>query len=87
MDDPVQRILATRNLTREKNERRQVIRKASRYIMQDGMMSQKGFSIPLLRCIAHDDIKRVLREIHEGECSDHSGGLTLAKKILRYGYY
>jgi hypothetical protein len=29
----------------------------------------------------------VLEEVHEGECGDHTGGQTLARKILRYGYY
>ena len=43
--------------------------------------------MPLLRCIAHDDIRRVLQEVHEGECGDHTGGQTLAKKVLRYGYF
>ena len=74
-------------LPKRRSERRQVICKASRYVMQDGAMYQKGFSTPLLRCIAHDEIKRVLKEVHEGECGDHTGGQTLAKKILRYGYY
>lgn len=43
---------------------------------------EKGFSVTLLQCIAHDEIKRVLKEVHEGECGDHNGGQALAKKYL-----
>lgn len=50
-------------------------------------MYRRGYSIPLLRCIAHDEIKRVLHDVHKGECGDHTRGQALAKKILRYGYY
>lgn len=28
-----------------------------------------------------------MREEHEGQCKDHSGGAKLAKKVLRHGYY
>ena len=50
-------------------------------------MYRRGYSVPLLRCIAHDEIKRILHDVHEGECGDHTGGQALAKKILRYRYY
>src|SRR5574338_1360601 len=74
-------------LPKHRNEKRKILRKASRFIIQDGIMYRKGYSVPLLRCIAHDEVKRVLHDVHEGECGDHTGGQALAKKILRHGYY
>ena len=43
--------------------------------------------MPLLRCVTKEEAKTILAEIHEGECGDHSGGQTLAKKVLRYVYF
>ena len=34
-----------------------------------------------------EEADTILTEVHGGECGDHSGGQTLAKKILRYGYF
>ena len=84
---PIKNFLKNGTLPSKKSEKRAVVRKATRYVIQDDTLYRQGFSMPLLRCIAHDDIKRVLREVHEGECGDHTGGQTLAKKILRYRYF
>ena len=43
--------------------------------------------MPLLRCVTKEEAKTILAEVHGGECGDRSGGQTLAKKILRYGYF
>ena len=43
--------------------------------------------MPLLRCVTKEEAKTILTEVHGGECGDHTGGQTLAKKILRYGYF
>ena len=71
---PIKQYLLRGTLPESRNERRQIIRKASRYVIQGDVMYRKGFSMPFLRCIAHDEIKRVLREVHEGESSGHTGG-------------
>ncbi|XP_024033525.1 uncharacterized protein LOC112095658 [Citrus clementina] len=34
-----------------------------------------------------DDADYVLREVHEGICRNHSGGRSLAHKVLRHGYF
>uniref|UniRef100_A0A2N9GMR1 Uncharacterized protein n=1 Tax=Fagus sylvatica TaxID=28930 RepID=A0A2N9GMR1_FAGSY len=39
------------------------------------------------RCLALDEAKYVMREIHEGICGNHSGARALKKKIIRAGYY
>jgi len=84
---PIKNYILHGTLPEKGSERRKVFRKASRYIVQGGILYRIGFSMPLLRCVVHDDIKRVLREVHEGACGDDTGGQTLAKKILRYGYF
>nr|KYP31610.1 Transposon Ty3-I Gag-Pol polyprotein [Cajanus cajan] len=48
---------------------------------------RRGFSTPLLKCIDTHQADYIIREIHEGICGSHSGGRTLAAKVLRVGYY
>nr|KYP31642.1 Transposon Ty3-I Gag-Pol polyprotein [Cajanus cajan] len=42
----------------------------------------------MMACGLNDEeANYVLREVHEGICGSHSGGRTLATKVLRAGYY
>ncbi|XP_020222088.1 uncharacterized protein LOC109804668 [Cajanus cajan] len=60
---------------------------AARYSMVGGELYRRGFSVPLLKFVDAEQADYVLREIHEGICGCHSGGRTLATKVLRAGYY
>ncbi|XP_058076404.1 uncharacterized protein LOC131224989 [Magnolia sinica] len=57
------------------------------YVVLDEILYKKGHSQPYLRCFRPDEADYVIREIHEGICENHSGGLALALKILRQGYF
>nr|KYP73029.1 Transposon Ty3-I Gag-Pol polyprotein [Cajanus cajan] len=60
---------------------------AARYIVVGGELYRRGFSVPLLKCVDKEQANYILREMHEGICGFHSGGRTLATKVLRAGYY
>lgn len=41
-----------------------------------------------LRCIINkNQVQKILQEMYEGECGNHSGGRSLANRISRQGYY
>ncbi|XP_074373613.1 uncharacterized protein LOC141713954 [Apium graveolens] len=61
------------SLPDEKNEARRIRYKASRYMIYDGVLYRRGFSVPLLKCIDRDECNYILREVHEGICGNHSG--------------
>ena len=63
------------------------IRQASRYVILADTLYRRGLDSTLLRCLEHDEVKIALQEVHEGICGAHSSGPTLAKKLLRMGYY
>ncbi|GKV49755.1 hypothetical protein SLEP1_g56488 [Rubroshorea leprosula] len=44
-------------------------------------------SMPLLRCLTPYEAEYAVREVHEGVYGTHIGGKTLARKLLRHGYY
>ena len=68
-------------------EARRLKVRASRFLMLQGTLYKRGFSLPYLRCLALDEANYVMREIHERICSDQSGARTLQRKIVRAGYY
>ncbi|XP_019435906.1 PREDICTED: uncharacterized protein LOC109342364 [Lupinus angustifolius] len=57
------------------------------YTLVRGTLYRRGFTAPLLKCLGPKRADYVLREIHEGSCGHHLGAASLAKKVLRAGYY
>ncbi|GKV20138.1 hypothetical protein SLEP1_g30300 [Rubroshorea leprosula] len=43
--------------------------------------------MPLLRCLTPYEAEYAVREVHERVCGTHISGRTLARKLLRHGYY
>ena len=42
---------------------------------------------PYLRCVGTEEARALMEEIHCGECGNHSGGRSLAHKIITLRYY
>ena len=60
---------------------------ASRFVLLRDVLYKRGFSQPYLRCLSHDEVDYVMREVHEGICGNHSGARSLVHKLIRAGYY
>lgn len=65
---------------------RKLTRQAAHYLLIDGVLYKRGFSLPLLKCLTLEDAEYVLREIHEGICGSDTGARTLMAKTIRQGY-
>ena len=74
-------------LPSDRNEAKKMMRRASRYLVMEGILNRRGYTMPLLRCVTIDQSKNLLIEVHEGFCGDHAGGQSLSKKILRQGFF
>ena len=61
--------------------------RVARFIVLNGELYKRGFSMPYLKCLAPDKVTYVLREIHEGICGNHSGPRSLVGKTIRVGYF
>ncbi|KAK2997736.1 hypothetical protein RJ639_024902 [Escallonia herrerae] len=59
----------------------------ARFVLVDGVLYKKSFSLPYLKCLSPKEADYALQEVHEGICGQHLGGRNLAHKILRQGYY
>ena len=74
-------------LPEEKNEARRIRRTAQRFELRDGVLYRRSFLQPWLRCVGPLQADYVLREIHAGSCSMHSGPRSVVARALRSGYY
>ncbi|GJU00782.1 reverse transcriptase domain-containing protein [Tanacetum coccineum] len=84
---PVHEYLTEGILPVEKKKARAIRRKAGRYAVINETLYKKSFLGPWLRCVGPLQANYVLREIHEGSCSMHSGPRSVVAKALRLGYY
>ncbi|GJS35608.1 reverse transcriptase domain-containing protein [Tanacetum coccineum] len=84
---PICEYLTKEILPEDKKKARVVRRKASRYTIINGTLYKKSFLGPWLRCVGPLQANYVLREIHEGSCSMHSGPRSVVAKAIRTGYY
>ncbi|KAL2510546.1 RNase H domain-containing protein [Abeliophyllum distichum] len=81
--DPILAFLKAQTLPTDKDETRKLRRRAAHFVLSEDVLYKRGYSMPLLRCMGVNEADYVLREIHEGICGNHSGGLALAQKILK----
>ena len=85
--DPIVMYLLHGDLPENKNEARNLQIKATRHALIGNHLYRKSFTGPYLRCLNSEDARRLLEEIHEGGCGNHSGGRSLAHNALTTGYY
>ncbi|KAL0456893.1 UNVERIFIED_CONTAM: hypothetical protein Slati_1028500 [Sesamum latifolium] len=84
---PIVQFLREGTLPEDHKEARNVKLRSARLVLTDGDLYKRGFLSPLLKCLNPDRAEYVLRVVHEGSCGNHSGARSLAKKVLRQGYY
>ena len=63
----------------------------TRYRVLGDIMYKKSYSKlhsdPYLRCLGPDEVKKVMQEIHDGDCGNHARGRSLTHKVINQGYY
>nr|GFA05622.1 reverse transcriptase domain-containing protein [Tanacetum cinerariifolium] len=74
-------------LPHKQTDVRRIRRKAQRFELQDGILYQRLFLQLWLQCVGPLQADYVLREIHAGSCSMHSGPRSVVARALRSGYY
>ena len=60
---------------------------ALRFVLIRDVLYKRSFSRPYLRCLSHDEVDYVMREVHEGIYGNHSGAQSLVHKLIQAGYY
>jgi ribonuclease HI len=84
---PIVNYLEDETLPLDPVEARKLKVRSTRFILIQGVLYKRGFSLPYLRCLDKAEAKYVMREVHEGICGNHSGARSLVHKLVRAGYY
>ena len=79
--------LKHRILPQDKKEAKSLMFRAANYTLIDDILYKRGFSFSYLCYLRTEEGKRVLEELHAGECSNHIQAQSLYIKELRLGYY
>ncbi|PKA47468.1 hypothetical protein AXF42_Ash021718 [Apostasia shenzhenica] len=85
--DEIRHYLQTGELPDDRNKARKLWVKAARYVISQGQLFRRYYSLPLAKCIREEDSKIILEQIHSGDYGTHAAGRNLALQILRQGYY
>ncbi|XP_022856950.1 uncharacterized protein LOC111378017 [Olea europaea var. sylvestris] len=84
---PIVAYLKDQVLPTDKHKAYKLRKRSAHFLFIDDVLYKRSSSSPLLRCVGGEEATYILREVHKGVCGNHSGGLSLAQKILRQGYY
>ncbi|KAI3771957.1 hypothetical protein L6452_03129 [Arctium lappa] len=86
--DDIKNYLENDQLPDDRIEARKVRFKASRYVVIRGQLYRRSSTGLNLRCITNKtQVQKILQDMHDGECGNHSGSRSLANRISRQGYY
>ena len=70
-------------LPEEKIEADKIRRKATSYwLSEDHKLYKRSFLGPYLLCVHPEQIESLLKEMHEGICGSHTGGRSLAHRVI-----
>ncbi|XP_076895149.1 uncharacterized protein LOC143547658 [Bidens hawaiensis] len=83
---PIRKYIQDRDIPKGENPKA-FKAKVSQFTIIHDMLYKKYLAGPYLRCIEEPKIKEVLKDFHEGDCGNHTGGRELFSRILRTGYF
>ncbi|XP_071687688.1 uncharacterized protein [Rutidosis leptorrhynchoides] len=81
---PLLKFLTEGELPADEKEARKICMKAPIYAFIEGVLYRKSYLGPSLLCIGPNQAKEVLREVHEGSCALHSGGIKFLVVAIDY---
>ena len=84
---PFIKYLKNGDLPEDKSEARRIRLKAPKYVIHNDTLYRRGHLQPLLRCVSASEVDYLIREVHEGVRGSHQGSRSIAKRLLRAGYY
>ncbi|XP_057948197.1 uncharacterized protein LOC131143849 [Malania oleifera] len=69
------------------NDQRTIRRLAMGFFSDGEVLYKRNHDMTLLRCVEAHEARQAMHEVHKGVCGTYAGGHSLARKVLRSGYY
>jgi len=85
----IKRYLKTREYPEEasENDKRTLRMLATNFILSEDVLYKRNHDMVLLRCVDAKETESILEEVHGGTFRTHMNGHSMARKILRAGYF
>lgn len=84
---PITRYIEFREQPQDKVNARKLQYRMIHYTIIEGILNKRGHTLPYLMCLGSTNVENLMIEVHEQICQDHSGGRSLAHKIIRQDYF
>jgi len=75
--DPIRAYIEEGTLPADIVEAKKLKYKAARYVLDKGVLYNRGLTVNLQRCIHPSEVPDLIQEVHEGSCGAHIAGRTL----------
>ena len=62
-------------------------RLSANFFISNGVLYKRNHDMILLRCVDRREADLLIHDVHEGDFGTHASGHTMAKKIIRAGYF
>ena len=79
---PITKYLEEGTLPTDLVKARKLKVRSARFVLIQGILYKRGFSLPYLCCLDKPETEYVMREVHEGICDNHSGARSLVHKLV-----
>jgi len=73
--------------TTTKSDKQMLRRLATNFLLSGDVIYKRNHDMVLLRCVDAKEAELILREVHEGTFGTHLNDHSMARKILRVGYF
>ena len=84
---PIVSFIQDGRLLQDAKEAKKIKKKAARFTILNDTLYKRGLSMRYLKCVDEEEVKYILKEIHEEVCRDHAGPRSLESKVIRTCYF
>ncbi|XP_022843135.1 uncharacterized protein LOC111366655 [Olea europaea var. sylvestris] len=84
---PIMVYLKDQSLPASRRELGKLRKRAAHFVLHEDVLYKRGFASQLLQCVGGEEAMYIFREVYKGIYENHSGGMALAHKVLRQGYF
>jgi hypothetical protein len=85
--EPIIRYIKNEEKSDDKAAAERIARQSAHYTLIGGTLYRRGATGVFMKCISSTTRKRLLDEIHAGQCGVHAASRTLFGKVFRSGFY
>nr|XP_051211625.1 uncharacterized protein LOC127329122 [Lolium perenne] len=79
--------LERRILPMDEAKARAIVRRCKSFTIINKELYKRSVSGVFQRCVATEEGRNILRDIHAGDCGHHAGARSIVAKAFRHGFY